>query len=315
MEKMIMAAPLQGYTDAVWREAHKEVYGKAGGSADRYFTPFIRVEHGGVRNRDIHGLLASLSDMPESISAQIIFRDVEEFRHLTKAIVGVGCRSIDLNLGCPYPMQTRKGRGAAALVNLELLEKISAEMKKSPDIQWSAKMRLGMSEPHEWRRVAEIISGMPLEWLTVHPRVATQGYKGDLYSEEIDGIIETVCHPVVFNGELRTPGDIAVVLERWSGLAGVMTGRGILARPSLIVEYRSGEVWDKETRLEHIRMIHDIMLDEYVDVIEGGGHQVLSKMMAFWEYLEPEIGHKQFKSLKKSRTLEGYLKVVKSLGR
>lgn len=309
-----MAAPLQGYTDAVWRKAHNEVYGKIGGSADRYFTPFIREEHGGVRNRDIRGLKASLSDMPEKISAQIIFRDTDEFRLLTEAVTETGCRAIDLNLGCPYPMQTGKGRGAATLANPEMLESISEEMKKNPAIRWSAKMRLGMTEPHEWRSDAEILSEMPLSWLTVHPRVATQGYKGKLHIDEISEIIEAVASPVIFNGQLQTPDDIAIALSLWPGLYGVMIGRSLLARPSLIAEYRSGEEWDQTRRMEHIRRMHDIMLDEYTDVIEGGEHQVLSKMMAFWEYLEPEIGHKQYKSLKKSRTLDAYIGVVKLLG-
>lgn len=308
-----MAAPLQGYADAEWRKAHKEVYGKVGGSADRYFTPFIRVEHGGVRNRDVRGLKASLSDMPDRISAQIIFRNMDEFRLLTEAVMEAGCRSIDLNLGCPYPMQTGKGRGAAALANPELLEIISEEMKKKPAIRWSAKMRLGMYAPDEWRDIAKILSEMPLSWLTVHPRVATQGYKGELHTEEIDGIIDAIGHPMVYNGELHTADEIAGVLHRWPGLAGVMIGRGLLARPSLIAEYRSGEERDRTRRMEHIRRMHDIMLEEYMSVIEGGEHQVLSKMMAFWEYLEPEIGHKQYKTLKKSRTLEGYLNVVKLL--
>lgn len=307
MEKKILAAPLQGYADAAWRKAHKDVYGKVGGSADRYFTPFIRLEHGGVRIRDIRGLKDSLTAIPERVSAQIIFRNLDEFLSLTEAVVATGCRDIDLNLGCPYPMQTRKGRGAATLENADLLEAVSLEMRKRSDIRWSAKMRLGMSDSRAWREVAEILSGMPLEWMTVHPRVANQGYKGALNTEEIDGIIEYIGHPVVYNGELKTPEDIAQLFERRQGLCGAMTGRGLLARPSMIAEYRSGEEWDRGRRIEHIRRMHDIMLDEYMAVIEGGEHQVLSKMMAFWEYLESEIGHKQYKALKKSRTLDGYV--------
>lgn len=47
-ELKIFAAPLQGFTEAAWRVAHNEVFG----GVDAYFTPFIRYEKGGLRNKD-----------------------------------------------------------------------------------------------------------------------------------------------------------------------------------------------------------------------------------------------------------------------
>ena len=47
-ELNIFAAPLQGFTEAAWRVAHNEVFG----GVDAYFTPFIRYEKGGLRNKD-----------------------------------------------------------------------------------------------------------------------------------------------------------------------------------------------------------------------------------------------------------------------
>ena len=34
------AAPMEGLTDRVWRQAHREMFGPAG-NADRYYAPFI----------------------------------------------------------------------------------------------------------------------------------------------------------------------------------------------------------------------------------------------------------------------------------
>ena len=42
-------APLQGYTDSVYREAHTRVFG----GVDTYYTPFVRIEKGGFRNKDL----------------------------------------------------------------------------------------------------------------------------------------------------------------------------------------------------------------------------------------------------------------------
>ena len=37
-------APLQGYTDAVYRLAHARIFG----GIDTYYSPFVRVEHGEI---------------------------------------------------------------------------------------------------------------------------------------------------------------------------------------------------------------------------------------------------------------------------
>ena len=44
----IYSAPLQGFTEAVWRNVHDKVFG----GIDGYYTPFLRYEHGEIRNKD-----------------------------------------------------------------------------------------------------------------------------------------------------------------------------------------------------------------------------------------------------------------------
>ena len=39
-------APLQGYTDAVYRQAHARIFG----GIETYYSPFARVEHGEIRS-------------------------------------------------------------------------------------------------------------------------------------------------------------------------------------------------------------------------------------------------------------------------
>lgn len=43
----LYAAPLQGFTEAPWRNLHQEVFG----GIDAYYTPFVRMEKGEFRNR------------------------------------------------------------------------------------------------------------------------------------------------------------------------------------------------------------------------------------------------------------------------
>ena len=45
-------APLQGYTDVIYRNAHAACFG----GIDTYYTPFVRLEKGSFRHRDIRGI-------------------------------------------------------------------------------------------------------------------------------------------------------------------------------------------------------------------------------------------------------------------
>ena len=45
-------APLQGYTEAIYRNAHDAFFG----GVDTYYTPFVRLEKGNFRRRDVRGI-------------------------------------------------------------------------------------------------------------------------------------------------------------------------------------------------------------------------------------------------------------------
>ena len=98
MNHKIYAAPLQGYTDAIWRKAHAEVYG----GIDIYFTPFLRVDKGTIRSRDLRQAMQGTVGGAKVVP-QIIFGSVEEFSTLADILVNAGAERIDLNLGCPFP--------------------------------------------------------------------------------------------------------------------------------------------------------------------------------------------------------------------
>ena len=99
---MIFSAPIQGLTDPVWRHFHHQVYG--GGSVAAYHTPFMRVERGEVRRRDVRDLRSEFNQ-GLTLVPQIIFRDIKEFRMLCDEIRIAGYSVADMNMGCPFPPQ------------------------------------------------------------------------------------------------------------------------------------------------------------------------------------------------------------------
>lgn len=305
----LFVAPLQGHTDAAFRHYHAEIYN---GGADAYFSPFMRVERGAVRPRDIADVTSALNDNHRLVP-QFIFRDAKEFEALMSVVDERGLKSVDLNLGCPFPPQVHHGRGSAMLQKPDVLREIHAIMSHYPNVVFSAKMRLGVDAPSQWRDVIDVINQMPLEFVTVHPRIASQQYGGSLYIDEFEQLYGVSAHPVVFNGDVRTPQDFDSVIQRFPELHGVMVGRGLLARPSLIEEYRSGCDWDSEQRINCLLELHEQIFEYYQGKL-CGDTQILMKIKSFWEYLEPEIGHKAAKAIKKATSLNKYEAALASIG-
>lgn len=301
-------APVQGHTDAAWRHYHKALYG----GGHECYTPFIRLEKGEFRKHDLKDYLSSLNQ-GESLVPQVIFRDMEELEPLVAGLVERGAKRIDLNTGCPFPLQTARGRGAAFLGNVEEYAKVPGVIEKYPEVEFSVKMRLGMADPDEWRGIMPVLDDMKLRHITVHPRVAKQQYGGDLHMDQFAAILEESKNPVVFNGDIREPEDIVKIENAYPGLSGIMTGRGILARPSLLAEKESGEEWSRERRLEMMLKFHSRLLAYYRDTL-CGDHQILSKIKPFWEYAEQEIGRKAWKAISKASNMAKYQTAVAMVG-
>lgn len=301
----LFSAPLQGYTEAVWRHCHADIYG----GVDSYFTPFARVEKGEVRKKDIRDIVNPLNDNHKPI-AQIIFRDINEFSLLCDWLMANGVSHIDLNLGCPFVPQVKKGRGAAVVANPALLAEVSRLMTdKYGDISFSLKMRPGVADVNEWKSAASIISSMPLTHITVHPRTARQQYAGDISFDTFAEIASSTRHKIVFNGNISSPSDIDSILSRFPDLHGVMVGRGLLARPSVFCEWREGSEWSQPRRSEALYEFHDRILKHYDSTLCGDA-QILCKIKPFWDYLESEIGHKAIKAIGKATTVRKYLDAV-----
>lgn len=303
MNVAIYAAPLQGYTDSVWRAAHAEIYG----GVASYFTPFVRVEKGSIRQRDMRNAMQhEVAGIP--VVPQIIFADINEFKLLADTLIAAGARRIDLNLGCPFPPQVKHGRGAGAL-RPELLDAVADVVSNDyGDIAFSVKMRLGVEQCDEWRALIDRLNAMPLAHITLHPRVAKQQYSGEVNMAMFDDFVATTHHHIIYNGDIHTLAEINGISAKYGGRVDVMIGRGLLARPSLAAEYAAGE-WDRVQRITALRTFHESIYSHYASTLCGDA-QLLSKIKPMWEMLEDEIGHKACKAIRKATSISKYENAV-----
>ena len=306
-------APLQGYTESPYRIAHAKVCG----GVDTYYTPFVRLEHGEPRKKDLRDALPE-NNQGLNVVPQIICNSRNEVETLCGLLVEMGHKQIDVNMGCPFPMQTRAGRGAGLLNNKEKITEVLhtiADIHEKKGTTFSIKMRLGQESAEECMQVAEELNQTPVEYITMHPRLGRDQYKGELDYDKFEAFMEVCKHNLLFNGMLQTADDIEQIEKKYPNVGAVMIGRGLLARPTLTSEYATGTDLSTTQVVEKIMQMHEMIMHHYSDKIEGGEGQLLMKMHTFWEYMEPTIGHKAVKKIIKSGNIRNYMKEVSELSK
>lgn len=359
MKIKILFAPLQGYTTGPYRKAHAKIFG----GVDAYYAPFLRIENGQPREKDLRDLespdidgIANANSVGNAdatgadykVVPQIIANSVHEFKTLAEALLQKGFSEIDFNMGCPFPMQVNRHRGAGILGDVHAVQEIMDEIRKMSDsatgtaskdlketastianrtapIKFSVKMRLGQNSPDEAFALLPLLNDTPLAHITLHPRLGKQQYKGAIDFDSFERFYNECKHPLVYNGDLTTVSQINELERKYPKLAGIMIGRGLLARPSLAAEYKvlcnetdstrvhstDCEVTPQEL-LGRILQMHQAIFDNACKTYQGDS-QILSHVQTFWDYLEPNIPKKIFKRIKKAGKLSEYKEAIAQL--
>ncbi len=309
----VLFAPLQGYTTGIYRAAHAKIFG----GIEAYYAPFLRIENGHPRERDLRDLEtpAGVPGSPRVIP-QVIANSVEEFKVLADAILQKGFTEIDFNMGCPFPMQVNRHRGAGLLNDTRTVQEIMNEIARlsaAGTARFSVKMRLGQDSPDEAFALLPILNDTPLTHITLHPRLGKQQYKGAIDIKSFEKFYSECRHPLVYNGNITDVSQIQEMERRYPNLAGVMIGRGLLAQPSLAAEYKAGKanITGKEFT-DKLLQIHQIIFEHARQTFQGDS-QILAHVQSFWDYLEPSIPKKTFKRIKKAGKLSVYADAVSTL--
>lgn len=306
MSLPVYFAPLQGYTDSVYRRAHATLFG----GVAAYYTPFVRIEKGDFRRKDLRDI-APENNAGIAVVPQAIASEPDELRRIVDAIAGCGYRRIDVNLGCPFPLLARRHKGAGILPFPDEVERLLNPMKEYPDLIFSIKMRLGWESAEESLRLLPLLESAPVQQITLHARLGRQQYKGEPDREAFARFYEA-CHlPLVYNGDLVTVDDLVAIEHRFPRLAGLTVGRGLLATPWLAEAY-AGDDTAAGNLYGRVALLHERVSEAYKAVLQGE-HQWLSRMKTFWEYLLPEADRRLKKSVSKSHNEREYDEAVRAL--
>jgi tRNA-dihydrouridine synthase len=277
---ILYLAPLRGLTDYIYRNTYSRHFD----GFDAAVSPFIPTMTA-VRFKKTH-----LKDvLPENNSAmpiipQIIGNNPEDFIPLAQRLFDLGYKTVNWNLGCPFPMVAKKQRGSGLL---PYPQKIEAFLEKTiPAIpnRLSIKARLGRNKTDEILTLLQIFHQYPLDEVIVHPRTGKQMYDGEPDLDMFEKCLQVAEHKIVYNGDINDLATFKTFSKRFKTVDRWMIGRGALANP---------------------------FLPQYRQAFHGPGH-LLDRMKGFWTYFSRSFQNSRQikKKIHRTQKLEHYLIIV-----
>ena len=250
----IYFAPMEGITDGILRQTHNRIFG----GIDVYCLPFHKLtqslslltrEERDISPEENEGL---------NVLPQALTRDPEQLSAWLYYVSECGYSCADLNIGCPSPTVTKRGRGSGMLRDPGYLRSFfDCLFSNTLPVSLSVKTRIGYDSTEEWPEILAILADYPFAHVTIHARTMQEQYTGPVHPEAFElALQKSLSHPV-YNGDLRTVEDIENLLYRCPKTDGVMLGRGLLADPSLARRFLGGAAADKEELISWYSMLYE----------------------------------------------------------
>src|SRR5438270_1113804 len=219
-------APMAGVSDKIFRQLCKE-YG-----ADVLTTEFVSAEGIFRRNERTREYL-DFDEIERPIGVQLFGADAEHMAEAARQVADwVNPDFIDLNFGCPVNKVVARNGGSALLKDCPTLTTVAAAVVQSvAPMPVTAKIRIGWdADSVNAVRVANILVEQGIAAITVHGRTRAQGYSGIADWNVIGEVAASVSIPVIGNGDISTPADVAKRRSE-TDIAAVMIGRAAMSAP------------------------------------------------------------------------------------
>jgi tRNA-dihydrouridine synthase B len=299
-------APLRGITDHLFRTLFTDHFG----GFDLAVAPFISSKRDNViKPKYIRDVLPE-NNLVLPVIPQILSKSARDFSFLANHLYDLGYETVNWNLGCPFPMVTKKMRGSGMLPHMEMIREFLDDTIPNLKGSLSIKIRLGWRSSEDIFKLIPVLNAYPIKELIIHPRTGVQGYNGDVDLDAFETCLSLITRPVVYNGDIRTFEDFERLSHRFHTVHRWMLGRGCISDPFLPGAIKApGEL--VPDKIEKLKKFHNALFDAYSDLLDGPSH-VMNKMKGLWRYfslLFIDCG-KAVKKIKKSHRPDLYLEQV-----
>lgn len=226
-QKPILAlSPMADMTDSAFCQVVRQI-----GGADVVYREMVSAE---AVVRDNVKTLGMTDFVPaERPIVQQIFGSDPQIMARAAAIVmeHAGPEGIDINMGCPVYKITSNFNGCALMKEPDRAAAIIREIKQAiGDTPLSVKIRLGWSDPDDFKKFIPVIEEAGAQLITIHGRTKAQGYAGKSDWARIAEAKKIARVPLLANGDIHEPHQVKEALEI-TGADGVLIARGALGNP------------------------------------------------------------------------------------
>jgi tRNA-dihydrouridine synthase B len=268
LQKRLFMAPMAGISSLAFRRSARR-YG-----AGMVFTEMISSAGIMHNNRRTLDYLACGAD-EHPIGFQLFGTGPAEMARAAEVCVAAGADLIDLNMACPVRKVVKTGAGAALLAEPEgAAALVRAVAGAVGDVPVTVKLRAGL-------RVGDGL-GLALaprlveagaRAVCLHPRYATQLYRGVADHELTVQLCRTLPVPVIASGDVYGREDCDGLLAM--GAAAVMVARGALGRPWVFEEILEGTTPAVADQLAEVRRFA-------AEAVAERGERAVGHLRQFW---------------------------------
>ena len=222
----LLLAPMEDVSDPPFRSVCKV------NGADLMYTEFISSE-GLIRDAEKSVQKLDIYDSERPIGIQIFGDNIESMKKAASISEEAKPEILDINYGCPVKKVACRGAGAGILLDLDKMQKMTAEIVKQVDIPVTVKTRLGWDDNSiKIVEVAKRLQDVGIQALTIHGRTRKQMYKGEANWDFIAEVKNNpnITIPIFGNGDINTPEKAKEYKEKY-GVDGIMIGRAAIGNP------------------------------------------------------------------------------------
>jgi len=296
-------APLEGLTDSVFRRLHHKHFPKG---LDRYYTPFFSpTVHRALTPREARELPPA-DELDITVVPQLLTKVAEDFVWMSTQCRDLGYEEVNLNLGCPSGTVTAKGKGSGMLRDPDALDAFLEEIFRDSVLPISVKTRICFSNAEEFPKLMDIFNQYPIKELTVHPRIRTAFYKGDVDMDAFRYCVEVSKNPVCYNGDILSRSQAEALQKELPTVEAVMIGRGLIGDPGMLMPGGT----DRDALEGFLKEL----TEEYVAAF-GGPRNAMFRLKENWGFLihKFENSEKLWKQLRKTTDIHEFNSITSQI--
>lgn len=225
-KRILALSPMADMTDSAFCQVVRKI-----GGADIVFREMVSAEAVVRENEKTLGM-TDFVPAERPIVQQIFGADPLVMARAAAIVMEhAGPEGIDINMGCPVYKITSNFNGCALMKEPDRAASIIREIRKAiGDIPISVKIRLGWSNPDDFKTFIPVIEDAGADLITIHGRTKAQGYSGVSDWQRIAEAKKIARVPLLANGDIHEPEQVGQVLQL-TRADGVLIARGALGNP------------------------------------------------------------------------------------